>query len=97
MSNNLIAPRKENELLKEQALKAKTELDSLQNDLNMCKSEKDDLAGKLKMVLTELDSSKSSIKRMNTGSKKLDEILGRQTNDKSKSRIGYNKSKSIFI
>lgn len=63
----------------------------------MCKSKKDEFAGKLKMALTKLDSSKESIKRMNTGSKKLDEILKRQKTDKSKSEIGYNKGKSVFV
>lgn len=89
LSNNLIAAGKENDLLKEQVQKAKTELDSLRKQLSMCKFEKDDLTGKLKMALTELDSATSSIKWMNTGSKKLDEILGSQKTDKSKTRLGY--------
>ena len=52
LSNNLIVAGKENELLKKQAQKAKTELDSLRNELSMCKSKMDDLARKLKMALS---------------------------------------------
>lgn len=70
--------------MKEQALKAKSELDSLRNKLSKCQSEKNDLVEKLKMALTKLNSVKASIKWMNTVSKKLDEILGTQTTDKSK-------------
>lgn len=61
LSNNLIVAGKENELLKEQAQKAKTKLDILRNELSICKSEKDDFAGKLKMALLEPDSTTASI------------------------------------
>ena len=57
------------------------------------------------MAFTELDSAIASIKQMNTGSKKLDEILGGQKTDMSKSGIGYthgasssnDKGKSVFL
>ena len=89
MSNNLIAAGKESELLKQQELKATSEMNNLMKELSDCKAEKEDLRGKLKMALTELDSAIASIKWMNTGSKKLDEILGSQKTDKSKFGIGY--------
>ena len=76
MSNNLIAAGKESELLKQQEMKEKYEINNLKKELSDCKAEKVDLRGKLKMALTELDSATASINRMNTGSKKLDEILG---------------------
>ena len=71
MPNNLIATGKENELLKEQALKAKTELKSLRNELSTCKSKKDDPDGKLKMTLIKLDSAKALIKRIILGPRSL--------------------------
>ena len=105
MSNNLIVAGKESELLKQQELKAESEINNLKKELSDCKAEKEDLRGKLKMALTELDSATASIKRMNTGSKKLDEILGSQKIDKSKSGIWYthgassskDKGKSVFV
>ena len=78
LSNNLIVAGKESELLKQQELKAKSEMNNLKKELSDCKAEKEDLRGKLKMALTELDSATASIKRMNTGSKKLDQTLGSQ-------------------
>lgn len=76
LSNNLIVAGKESELLKQQELKAESEINNLKKELSDCKAEKEDLRGQLKMALTELDSATASIMRMNTGSKKLDEILG---------------------
>ena len=55
----------------------------------MCKAEKVDLTGKLKMATSKLSIVKVSLDRMNKGSKKLDEILGSQKTDKSKSGIDY--------
>ena len=80
-------------------------MNNLQKELSDCKAEKEDLRGKLKVALTELDFAAASIKRMNTGSKKLDEILGSQKTDKSKFGIGYthgassskDKGKSVFV
>ena len=105
LSNNLIAAGKESELLKQQELKAKSKMNNLKKELSDCKAKNEDLRGKLKMALTELNSATASIKRMNTGSKKLDEILGSQKTDKSKSGIGYthgassskDKGKSVFV
>lgn len=105
LSNNLIVADEETEQLKDQTQKAKTELDKLRKELIECKSEKDDLAGKPKMALTELDSTKALINRMNTRSKKLDEILGSQRTDKLKIGIGYThgasmskgKGKPVFV
>ena len=57
------------------------------------------------MVHTELEFAKAMIKRMNTGSMKLDEILGSQEKNLSKIGIGYihrastskDKGKSFFV
>ena len=105
LSNNLIAAGKETELLKQQELKVEYEMKNFKTELSNCKAKNQDLIGKLKMVLTELDSAIASIKQMNTGSKKLDEILESQKTDKSKFEIGYthgassskDKDKSVFV
>ena len=66
---------------------------------------KENFGGKLKMALVKLDSTKASINRMNTGSLKLNEILGSQKSASSKTGIGYiqgassskDEGKSIFV
>ena len=57
LSNNLIDAGKESELLKQQELKEKSDMNNLKKELSDCKAEKEDLRGKLKMALTELDSA----------------------------------------
>lgn len=105
MSNKLIIADQENDRLLQQSQKIEAELVNLQKELLSCTSEKENLAGKLKMALAELDSTKASINRMNTGSMKLNEILGSQKSTSSKTSIGYvqgassskDMDKSIFV
>ena len=87
--DNLINAGKENALLKEQVEEGSKDLEALKKDQSTYKVEKEGLFGKLKMVHTELESSTSTIKRMNTGSMKLDEIFGSQKIDLSKTGLGY--------
>ena len=75
LSNNLIAASKETELMKQQELKAKSEMDDLKKELSHYKAENVDLIGKLKLTTSELSTAKASLGRMNNGSIKLDEIL----------------------
>ena len=89
LPNSLINTGKKNNLLNDLFKKAVKDLDVLQKELSTCKAEKDNILGKLKMVHTELESAKATIKRMNTGSMKLDEILGGQKSDLPKTSIGY--------
>ena len=63
--------------------------DLLDHDLKTLKAENTDLQGRLKMVLSELDTTKASLNRMNTGSKKRDDILCDQKADTNKHGIGY--------
>ena len=63
LTNNMITVGKEIELLKQQELKAKSEIGNLEKKLSDCKSEKDDLAGKLKMALIEFVSQKHLLSR----------------------------------
>ena len=105
LSNNLIAAGKETELMKQQELKAKSEMDNLKKELSHYKAETVDLIGKLKLTASELSTATASLDRMNKGSKKPDEILGRQKIDLSKSGIGYthgassskDKCKFVFV
>ena len=78
---------------------------NLRKELQSCTSEKESLVRKLKMALPELDSGKASINQMNTGSLKLNEILGSQKFASSKTGISYvhgvssskDKGKSTFV
>ncbi|XXG82554.1 hypothetical protein AAC387_Pa10g0474 [Persea americana] len=94
LSEILIDVGKKNELLTVQCEKATKELGALCTELKNFKMEKENLNGKLKMVLNELDSANSSIKRINNGSMKLDEILMSQKSDSSKIGVGYGREAS---
>ena len=61
----------------------------LYHNMKTLKAENADLLGRLKMVLFELDTTKASLNRMNTGSKKLDDIMCSQKVHIDKHNIGY--------
>ena len=57
--------------------------DMLDFDMKTLKAENADLNGRSKMILLELDIVKALLNRINTGSKKLDDVL---SNQKKKNR-----------
>ena len=63
--------------------------DLLDHNMKTLKAENTDLQGRLKMVLSKLDTNKASLNRMNTGSKKLDDILCSQKAKTDMHGIGY--------
>lgn len=79
------------------------ELRELRNEVSRLKDQKNDLERKLNLVLSELCATKGSVERMQTGSRTLHEVLGKQK--LGKHGLGYvdgvstsnSKGNTIFI
>ena len=61
----------------------------IDSDMKTLKAENSYLNGRLNMVLFGLNIAKASLKKMNTGSKKLDDIISSQKAHTNKHDIGY--------
>ena len=79
----------ENNILADKLTAESQKCDKLDSDMKTLKAENYDMNGRLKMVLSELNTAKVSLNRMNTGSKKLDDILCSQKALTDKHGIGY--------
>lgn len=94
LSNNLIDASKDKALLKEQVEKASKDLEALKKKLSDYMAKKADLTQKLKMPTYELSTAKAYLECMNTGSKKLDDILCTQKLPFDKCGLGFTDSTS---
>ncbi|XXG80326.1 hypothetical protein AAC387_Pa09g1229 [Persea americana] len=89
MSENLMdAVVKSNQLIVD-AKKSANENESLKKELLMCLEEKKDMEGKIRMNSSELTATKASLNKMNTISKKLNDILCNQKLAFGRHGIGY--------
>ena len=79
----------ENDKLADKLTAESQKCDILDSDMKTLQAENSDLNGRLKMVLSEFNTAKASLHRMNTGSKKLDDILCSQKAHTDKQGIGY--------
>ena len=89
LTNKLIDAGNKCNMLHEQSVKAKKEIQILKKDVESYKTEKVDMSGKLQMVTSKLVSTKADLNRMNKGSKKLDEILNVEIISSNKHGLGF--------
>ena len=79
----------ENNKLADKLTAESQKCDLLDFDKTTQKAENSYLNGRLKMILSELDATKASLNMMNTGSRKLDDIMYSQKAHTNKHGIGY--------
>lgn len=94
LSNKLIDAGKDKTLPKEVVKKASKDVEALKKKLSDYKAKKADVTGNLKMPTSELSTAKAYMERMNTGSKKFDDILCTQKLPFDKCGLGFTDSTS---